>query len=64
MLITEIPVGKGQVVGIVSPVAVQRLTLGNGAELVLVHPIGVLPLLLASAAPALAAALVRLSTVG
>ena len=43
MLIAQIAVGKGKRISIIGPAAVQRLALGDGAELVLVHPIGVLP---------------------
>ena len=43
VLIAEIPGRIGQVIGIVGPGAVQSLALGDGAELVLVHPICILP---------------------
>ena len=42
VFIAQIAVGKGQRIRIVGYCAVQRLALGDGAELVLVHPIGVL----------------------
>ena len=43
MFIAKVAACKGQVVGIVSPTSVQRFTLGNGAELIAIHPIRVLP---------------------
>ena len=43
VLIAEIPGRIGQVIGIVGPGAVQSLALGDGAELVLVYPICILP---------------------
>ena len=43
MLVAQVTVGKRQRIGIVSYCAVQCLALGDGAELVFVHPIGVLP---------------------
>ena len=43
MLIAKVAVCKRQVIGIVGPTAVQRFTLGNGAELITIHPIRVLP---------------------
>ena len=43
VLIAQITVGKGKRISIIGPTAVQCLALGNGAELVFVHPIGVLP---------------------
>ena len=43
VLVAEIPGRVGQVVGIVGPGAVQSLALGDGAELVLVYPIGIVP---------------------
>ena len=43
VLITEIPGRIGQVIGIVGPGAVQSLALGDGAELILVYPICILP---------------------
>ena len=43
MFIAKVAVCKGQVVGIISPTAVQCFTLGNGAELITIHPIRVLP---------------------
>ena len=43
VFVAQIAVGKGQIIGIVSPAAVQCFALGDGAELVFVHPIGVLP---------------------
>ena len=43
MFIAQIAVGKRQRIGIVGYCAVQCLALGDGAELVFVHPIGVLP---------------------
>ena len=42
MFIAKVAACKGQVVGIVSPTSVQRFTLGNGAELIAIHPIRVL----------------------
>ena len=43
VFIAQITVGKGQGIGIVGYRAVQCLALGDGAELILIHPIGVLP---------------------
>ena len=43
MFIAKVAVCKRQVIGIVGPTAVQRFTLGNGAELITIHPIRVLP---------------------
>ena len=43
MLIDKIAVCKGQVIGIVSPRAIQRFTFRDCRKLVLVHPIRVLP---------------------
>ena len=43
VLIAEIPGRIGQVIGIVGPGAVQSLALRDGAELVLVYPICILP---------------------
>ena len=43
VFIAQIAVGERQRIGIVSYRAVQCLALGDGAELILVHPIGVLP---------------------
>ena len=43
MLIAEVAVCKGQVIGIVSPRAIQRFTFRDCRKLVLVHPIRVLP---------------------
>ena len=43
VFIAQVAVGKGQGIGIIGPAAVQCLALGDGAELVFVHPIGVLP---------------------
>ena len=43
VLIAEIPGRIGQVIGIVGPGAVQSLALGDGAELVLVYPICIVP---------------------
>ena len=43
VLIAEIPGRIGQVIGIVGPSAVQSLALRDGAELVLVYPICILP---------------------
>ena len=43
VFITQVATGKRQRIGIVSYCAVQCLALGDGAELVFVHPIGVLP---------------------
>ena len=43
VLIAEIPGRIGQVIGIVGPGAVQSLALGDGAELILVYPICILP---------------------
>ena len=43
VLVAEIPGRIGQVIGIVGPGAVQSLALGDGAELVLVYPIGIVP---------------------
>ena len=43
MFIAQIAVGERQRIGIVGYCAVQCLALGDGAELILVHPIGVLP---------------------
>ena len=43
VFVAQITVGKGQRIRIVSYRAVQCLALGDGAELVFVHPIGVLP---------------------
>ena len=43
MLIAQVAICKRQIVGIVSPTAVQRLAFADSAELILVHPICVLP---------------------
>ena len=43
MLIAEVAICKGQVIGIVSPRAIQRFTFRDCRKLVLVHPIRVLP---------------------
>ena len=43
VLVAQVTVGKRQGIGIVGYCAVQCLALGDGAELVFVHPIGVLP---------------------
>ena len=43
VLIAEIPGRIGQVIGIVGPGAVQSLALGDGAELILVYPICIVP---------------------
>ena len=43
VLIAQVAAGERQRIGVVGYCAVQRLALGDGAELVLVHPIGVLP---------------------
>ena len=43
VFIAQVAVGKGQGIGIVGYRAVQCLALGDGAELILVHPIDVLP---------------------
>ena len=43
VLVAEIPGRIGQVIGIVGPGAVQSLALGDGAELVLVYPICIVP---------------------
>ena len=43
MLITEVAICKRQIVGIVSPRAIQRFTFRDCRKLVLVHPIRVLP---------------------
>ena len=44
VLVAEIPGRIGQVIGIVGPGAVQSLALGDGAELILVYPICILPI--------------------
>ena len=43
VFIAQIAVGKGKRISIIGPAAIQCLALGDGAELVFVHPIGVLP---------------------
>ena len=43
VFIAQVAVRKGKRIGIIGPAAVQRFALGDGAELILVHPIGVLP---------------------
>ena len=42
VFVAQIAVGKGKRIRIVGPAAIQCLALGDGAELVFVHPIGVL----------------------
>ena len=43
VFVAQIAVGKGKRISIIGPAAIQCLALGDGAELVFVHPIGVLP---------------------
>ena len=43
MLIGKVAICIRQIVGIISPTAVQCFTLGNGAELIAIHPIYILP---------------------
>ena len=43
VFIAQIAVGKGKRISIIGPAAIQCLALGDGAELVFVRPIGVLP---------------------